>query len=431
MYHLKNYSRISRQIIGEPPAPVIQPEIPPESVIQEYWKSLEYPQNFTTVEGRQLTVLHGGTHNRNAGPDFLDAAVQIGDTVLSGDVEIHRESSSWTGHGHAEDPRYANVLLHVVCQISGRILPESLQPRFTVILETIPDNFQREAPLEACQTEHLHHDSMQSLWYLGLQRIQEKQTRFAQQLGGGVSSRELWYQKTLRVLGYTPNKEIMERIPHCLPLGLAREIGIHYSLADRFEIVLGLTGYHRFFHIEVPAWKSLQKRFSIRGRRYIDWKPLRSRPVNHPVLRLFLLLDRLSGWWEIYQTLSAKISPREIIENLCSQVPVPEPFQSLFPVDAASLGRSRAVEMLANAWIPLSSIVSGDDLSTYFENFPKIPVYSSLSRFIARTQWSGIITGNRLHPLHLQGLIHLSHQYCRPEKCHQCPLTGVSDEPAH
>ena len=38
--------------------------------------------------------------NLEEGPDFLRAAVRVGDEVVRGDVEVHVNSSGWSGHGH-------------------------------------------------------------------------------------------------------------------------------------------------------------------------------------------------------------------------------------------------------------------------------------------------------------------------------------------
>ena len=63
-----------------------------------------------------MTVLKSGDQNFNAGPDFLNARLRIGDTTWAGNVEIHINSSDWIKHQHQKNKAYNNVILQVVYQ---------------------------------------------------------------------------------------------------------------------------------------------------------------------------------------------------------------------------------------------------------------------------------------------------------------------------
>ena len=68
-----------------------------------------------TTAGERLTVLYPGRPGGGAGPDFRDAVIRLGDArTVYGDVEIHLRGRSWRSHGHGHDPRYQQVILHVV-----------------------------------------------------------------------------------------------------------------------------------------------------------------------------------------------------------------------------------------------------------------------------------------------------------------------------
>jgi hypothetical protein len=50
-----------------------------------------------------------------AGPDFRSARLRVGGgDEISGDVEVHLYAEDWMAHGHARDPAYDGVVLHVV-----------------------------------------------------------------------------------------------------------------------------------------------------------------------------------------------------------------------------------------------------------------------------------------------------------------------------
>ena len=51
-----------------------------EEILHYVWKHKLLPLNeLTTTDGREVEVLDPGLHNRDAGPDFFNAKVRIGD----------------------------------------------------------------------------------------------------------------------------------------------------------------------------------------------------------------------------------------------------------------------------------------------------------------------------------------------------------------
>ena len=71
-------------------------------------------QGMTTVDGRRVCVVDQGLLNNDAGPDFFNATVEIGEETWVGNVEIHVRASDWFRHHHQDDPAYDSVILHVV-----------------------------------------------------------------------------------------------------------------------------------------------------------------------------------------------------------------------------------------------------------------------------------------------------------------------------
>lgn len=85
-----------------------------EKHLQVMWFEQKYFRNLKTRDGEEIEVLSPGIWNGEAGPDFMKARLRIGDAIVDGDVELHLWESSWVHHGHRDDPRYNNVVLHVV-----------------------------------------------------------------------------------------------------------------------------------------------------------------------------------------------------------------------------------------------------------------------------------------------------------------------------
>jgi len=78
------------------------------------WKLKRLPLNLQTVNGVELQIIHPGKHNKESGPDFFEAIIQMNQLRWSGNVEIHIRSSDWLRHKHQDDTAYNNVILHVV-----------------------------------------------------------------------------------------------------------------------------------------------------------------------------------------------------------------------------------------------------------------------------------------------------------------------------
>ena len=82
-----------------------------EQLLHYVWKhKIFLCSNLTTTDGKTVEVLNPGLHNTNAGPDFTNAKVKIGDTVWVGNVEIHQRTSDWFRHHHDKDAAYENII---------------------------------------------------------------------------------------------------------------------------------------------------------------------------------------------------------------------------------------------------------------------------------------------------------------------------------
>lgn len=86
-----------------------------ERLLQFVWQFQYFNKSqLQTIEGEEVSIVFPGHLNKNQGPDFLNARVKIGKTILAGSVELHLKTSDWIRHKHAGDTNYKNVILHVV-----------------------------------------------------------------------------------------------------------------------------------------------------------------------------------------------------------------------------------------------------------------------------------------------------------------------------
>jgi hypothetical protein len=102
----------------------IRPVSIPERFLRQLWKRQEFTTaSLTSVDGKPISILSSGTLNADAGPDFLDALVKIGNITYRGDVELHQTLQEWKQHAHDKDPRYNRVILHVMFEGEAASLP--------------------------------------------------------------------------------------------------------------------------------------------------------------------------------------------------------------------------------------------------------------------------------------------------------------------
>jgi len=104
----------ARAWVAEPPA--TWRRAVPEKLVRCLWFDTRWrPEILGTLDGRPVLVHSPGRWNVQAGPDFQQASLEFGDGIRQrGDIEIHVSASGWTAHRHHLDPRYNNVILHVV-----------------------------------------------------------------------------------------------------------------------------------------------------------------------------------------------------------------------------------------------------------------------------------------------------------------------------
>ena len=274
-----------------------------ESFLHYIWKFKRFPTNeLSTTEGEPLQILSTGIHNFDAGPDFLNGKVKIGDTVWAGNIEIHINASDWEKHNHSSDPAYDNVILHVVfngdtdirrkdstiipmLELAG-IIDLNLYDKYEQIITSrdwIPcnkhlsflDNFILNAWLER----------------LLIERLEQKTSIFRNFLTLNKNNwEETFYQLLARHFGMKVNSLPFELLAKGLPSTILAK---HKNNLHQLEALLfGQAGLlDQIFVDEYP--KRLQKEYDFLRKKYDLqplqghlWKLLRLRPANFPTIRI-------------------------------------------------------------------------------------------------------------------------------------------------
>lgn len=287
-----------------------------ERLVQAIWYDQRlHTGELRTTAGHPVRVHFAGWWNLEAGPDFHSATIQIGDgPEVTGDVEIHLRGNDWFHHGHDNDPRYNNVILHVVLWDSdlarlpltahGRPTPQLVLHPF---LDTPLDQLYDELDLDAYPhnvgnhagpcAELLAHTPAAATQDLldaaGEERFAAKQRRYARWIHRGGAD-QAFYEGWMEALGYKANKTAFRTVAQQLPL-----TDLAGNRAANAALLFGVAGFlptdavrarsvagHQYVRRLWNTWWKLRPDFTARSLNPDAWRLANIRPVNHPHRRL-------------------------------------------------------------------------------------------------------------------------------------------------
>jgi hypothetical protein len=273
------------------------------------------PPVLRTREGEEVVVEDPGVWNLEAGPDFLGAVLRVGPERrrLAGDVEIHIHPRDWVHHGHAADPRYARVRLHVtyfsgtlgadempagILQVSLRD-PLAARPGFSFEnVEVAAYPFAARAARPPCQLVLQTWEAPEKTLVLdaaGQERLRRKADRLARRWDE-VGPEQTLYEEVMSGLGYQHNKASFRHLAETVPLAAVRALAGQPLEAQ--ALLLGVSGllpetlasrWDEETCTRVRAlWNAWWKQRDAWSRRLLPrsaWR-MQGRPANHPVRRL-------------------------------------------------------------------------------------------------------------------------------------------------
>lgn len=282
-----------------------------EQLLHYVWKHKLWPLgSLSATSGQTIEVIDPGLYNTDAGPDFFNAKIRIDGTVWVGNVEMHVRSSDWFQHGHQQDARYNNVILHVAQTIDADVVTESGARPPQLQLAVPQDIADRYAELSATDKyppcyriiHHLDRLTVHS-WMTALQteRLEQKTTAIGKRLAQCGGSWEAACFVTLaRNYGFGVNGDAFETWAYNIPLH-----NVDHHRDDIFQveaIFMGQAGLlepeaiperHRAEALADPYYRRmaseysyLAHKFGLKPMDYHLWKFLRLRPQNFPHIRL-------------------------------------------------------------------------------------------------------------------------------------------------
>jgi hypothetical protein len=425
--------------------------LPSELELQALWFAGAFGRNFRTTSGKTVRIVQFGEWNRSAGPDFIHTAVEIDGEPHTGPLELDPDSSAWEAHGHATNPAFRDVVLHVVFQADARQgfirnCDHREVPQVVITAMQLSDALnrpQREIAIAhpgrcVYPLKYLSTGAVESLLNeAALHRANLKGARWLKTADAHGRDAAL-FQATAETLGYRGNSLAMRLLAQRAPLALLRDEG------DAAEAVLfGTAGFLTpDLHEQAPAdtrdylrglwdawWKS-RARFEVTANRAIPWKTHGHRPANHPHRRVGALVALVKSWphyrrlalarpftvkplvdflqalehdfWAKHHTLTSSASPRRV----------------------AVFGRTHALELVANHLAPLAMIEGGMTFRSYHKLRNSAP-NDKVKRCSLRL-FGSLKTAQPWfrRVCHHQALLQVYHDFCLEDfsDCHDCPF---------
>ena len=272
-----------------------------ESILHYVWQhKLFAAHNLRTTDGEHVEVIDVGRYNTDAGPDFFNSKIRIGDTLWAGNVEIHTRSSDWNRHNHQVDKAYDSVILHVVSlddgdvfRIDGEKIPQ-LELIYPNHIETNYDKLITEQKWIPCADKINEVPSIfiQS-WKNALltERLEQKMNAIQHLLNDNNQHwEEAFYITLARNFGFSTNSQAFENLARSLPLSV---LGKHKDQLLQLEALLfgqaGLLPENATDEYSMKLkqeYDFLRSKFTLQPLNASQWKLLRLRPDNFPHVRI-------------------------------------------------------------------------------------------------------------------------------------------------
>jgi hypothetical protein len=414
-----------------------------EEFLQYIWKYTLFDRSaLKTTGGNLIEIIHSGLHNSDAGPDFFNAQLRIGDTLWAGNVEVHIKSSDWFKHKHQDDRAYKNVILHVVWDNDKEItLPGGFMLPSLELKELVApgvygkyEELKNSAKRIPCENE-IHKVSQLTLYSwldrLVAERLERKTNYISSNLEKSINDwEETFYRLVLRTLGNPLNSAPFERLAEVLPYKI-----ISKHKADILQVEALLLGQAGFlegsFNDEYVI--RLQKEYQyLKHKQHLtpmsksEWKFMRIRPPQFPTIRLAQLAAVINKQEHLFREAMEADIVYDIIKLF--SVKPSEYWLTHFQPDklsarkAGAIGKSTIEILMINAVIP-TMFIYGRNTGKEEMAEKALDLLHTLkpeSNSIIK-KWSSIgITPSDAYES--QALLQLRKEYCDLRKCVNCAI---------
>jgi hypothetical protein len=414
-----------------------------EEFLHHIWKFKLFNQiDLTTSLGEKVEILKVGDHNFDAGPDFFNARLKIGDTLWAGNVEVHVNASDWKKHAHQTNKAYDNIILHVVYNEDMQLNRISNERIPTIELKhKISDkqykqylNFKSNKDWIPCKNIITSVSSIiinSTIDRLLLERLHRKSEAIINNLKLNNNNwEETFYQQLAKNFGFKINALPFELLSKSIP---STVLAKHKNSLLQIEAILfGQAGFlDQHYQDKYPLqlqneYIFLKQKFKLQAIDNNLWKFLRMRPVNFPTIRIAQLANLIYNSTHLFSKI-IEIENYESIKKVFS-IGVSEYWCSHYTFNKNSLTKTKHLGEEAINNIIINTVVPF--LFTYGKQKNEEKYVDKALAFLEQLQGeeNTIIKGWDTLKMPVknaystQALLQLKQEYCNNKKCLTCAI---------
>ncbi|MDA3905149.1 MAG: DUF2851 family protein [Bacteroidales bacterium] len=414
-----------------------------EEFLHYLWQFRLLQTPLFTTKNEKIEVLKPGSHNTDAGPDFIQAKITIGETIWAGNIELHVQASDWNRHKHNKDKAYNTIILHVVYIYDADINLENgetipcleLKGKFKQELYEKYEGFLKSKKWIPCngQLADFPKINLNALYSrMSIERLEDKTQNILNRLEKNKNDwEETFYQVLAGGFGLKVNQEIFLDLAESLPL--KKVLRQHTNLFQIEALLFGQSGLIQMHTFTDNYPISLKKEYVYLAKKHQlkhlsghRWKFLRLRPPSFPTIRI----SQFAALVFSYQNLFSKMIETEKIEELISLFKVSASsywdshyvFNKQVKTQPKKLSKERINLLLINVIIPFVFLYgkqrNHDNLVDRALNFMDL-IPAEKNRSSSSFAQEGLLLKSAFQT---QALLQLKTKYCDLKKCLGCPI---------
>jgi len=414
-----------------------------ENLLHFVWKlQLFSTKKIRSTKGEVIYIKSTGLENFNAGPDFLNAKIEINGQLWAGNVEIHVNSSDWYVHNHEIDENYDSVILHVVWEHDLEVFRKTNKPIATLELKNyIPKevllNYQQlfdehkkwincEKSISAVNKFLLFH------WFerLYFERLEKKSEQVNELL---KTSNNNWEATLFTLLaknfGLKTNGEAFIEFAKSFDFSIVRKVS--HNKLQLEALFFGQAGLllnrceSTYFEVLKKEYAYLKIKYKLTPISKVHMRFFRLRPNNFPTIRL----SQLANLYHVYQHLFSEVIEIKTVEG----------FYELFNISTSLFWEShytfekeskRSTKKFTKSFIDLLLINTIIPIKfIYLKSLGKLD-FSELLTIVNTIKPEKNTIVSKFNSLNIssvdafetQALLQLRNEYCRKKLCLQCEI---------